>query len=78
MDLVLTELFVGQKQFGHLAHGKNLLVTGHGIGLALISYTALKLSTGKAKEVSALTYILSVIFIVKSVTTVLSGQIRLL
>ena len=38
---------------------------GHGIGLALISYTVLKLCTGKAKEVSALTYILSLIFLVK-------------
>ena len=38
---------------------------GHGIGLALISYTAIKLCTGKAKDVSVLTYILSVIFILK-------------
>ncbi len=38
---------------------------GHGIGLALISYTVIKLCTGKAKEVSVLTYILSVIFIIK-------------
>ena len=38
---------------------------GHGIGLALICYTVIKLLTGKAKEVSVLTYILSVIFIVK-------------
>ncbi len=38
---------------------------GHGIGLALISYTVLKLFTGKGKEVSALTYILSAIFLVK-------------
>ena len=38
---------------------------GHGIGLALISYTVLKLCTGKAKEVSALTYVLSVIFLLK-------------
>ena len=38
---------------------------GHGIGLALISYTVIKLCTGKAKEVSALTYILSLIFLVK-------------
>ena len=38
---------------------------GHGIGLALISYTVLKLCTGKAKDVSALTYILSLIFLVK-------------
>jgi len=38
---------------------------GHGIGLALITYTIMKLCTGKAKEVSILTYILSLIFIVK-------------
>ena len=38
---------------------------GHGIGLALICYTIIKLCTGKAKEVSVLTYILSIIFIVK-------------
>ena len=38
---------------------------GHGIGLALISFTVIKLCTGKAKEVSVLTYVLSAIFIVK-------------
>ena len=38
---------------------------GHGIGLALICYTVIKLCTGKAKEVSVLTYILSIIFLVK-------------
>lgn len=38
---------------------------GHGIGLALITYTIMKIVTGKAKEVSALTYILSAIFLVK-------------
>ncbi len=38
---------------------------GHGIGLALISYTIIKICTGKAKDVSALTYILSVIFLIK-------------
>ena len=38
---------------------------GHGIGLALICYTVIKLCTGKAREVSVLTYILSLIFIVK-------------
>ena len=38
---------------------------GHGIGLALISYTVIKLFTGKAKDVSVLTYILSAIFLVK-------------
>ncbi|MBO4403737.1 MAG: NCS2 family permease [Treponema sp.] len=38
---------------------------GHGIGLALITYTIIKLFTGKFKEVSVLTYILSLIFLVK-------------
>ncbi len=38
---------------------------GHGIGLALITFTIIKLFTGKAKDVSVLTYILSAIFLVK-------------
>ena len=38
---------------------------GHGSGLALISYTLIKVLTGKFKEVSVLTYILSLIFLVK-------------
>lgn len=38
---------------------------GHGIGLALITYSVIKLVTGKAKEVSWLTYVLSLLFIVK-------------
>ena len=38
---------------------------GHGIGLGLISYTVIKLFTGKGKEVSVLTYVLSAIFLVK-------------
>ena len=38
---------------------------GHGIGLALITYTIMKLVTGKAKDVSILTYILSIIFLIK-------------
>ncbi|MBP5417135.1 MAG: NCS2 family permease [Clostridiales bacterium] len=38
---------------------------GHGIGLALITYTVIKLTTGKAKDVTWLTYLLSVIFILK-------------
>ena len=38
---------------------------GHGIGLALISYTVIKVTTGKFKDVSLLTYILSLIFILK-------------
>jgi AGZA family xanthine/uracil permease-like MFS transporter len=38
---------------------------GHAIGLGLISYTVIKVFTGKAKDVSVLTYILSLIFLVK-------------
>lgn len=38
---------------------------GHGIGLGLIAYTVMKVFTGKAKEVSVLTYILSAIFLIK-------------
>ncbi len=38
---------------------------GHGIGLALITYTFIKVFTGKAKDVSALTYVLSAIFLLK-------------
>lgn len=38
---------------------------GHGIGLAMISYTFIKLFSGKAKEVSVLTYVISVLFIIK-------------
>ncbi len=38
---------------------------GHGIGLALISYAVIQICTGKAKSVSALTYVLSAIFLIK-------------
>ena len=38
---------------------------GHGIGLGLIAYTVIMVFTGKAKKVPVLTYILSVIFLVK-------------
>ena len=38
---------------------------GHAIGIGLISYTIMKIFGGKAKEVSTLTYIISVLFIVK-------------
>ncbi len=38
---------------------------GHGIGIALISYSAIKLFTGKGKQVSVLTYVLSVLFLIK-------------
>ena len=38
---------------------------GHGIGLGLIAYTIIKLFGGKAKEVSALTYVISALFLVK-------------
>ncbi len=38
---------------------------GHGIGLAMISYTFIKLFSGKAREVSVLTYVISILFIIK-------------
>ncbi len=38
---------------------------GHGIGLGMISYAAIKLFTGKGKEVSVVTYVISVIFLIK-------------
>jgi AGZA family xanthine/uracil permease-like MFS transporter len=38
---------------------------GHGIGIGLIAYSAIKYTTGKAKEVSPLTLILSLLFLVK-------------
>lgn len=38
---------------------------GHGIGIGLISYTIIKVFSGKAKDVSILTYIISLIFLVK-------------
>lgn len=38
---------------------------GHAIGLGLISYTLIKVFSGKAKEVSVLTYIISLLFLVK-------------
>ncbi len=38
---------------------------GHGIGLGLIAYTVIKVFTGKAKDVSILTYIISLIFLIK-------------
>ena len=37
---------------------------GHAIGLGLISYTVIKVFTGKAKDVSLLTYIISALFLV--------------
>ena len=38
---------------------------GHGIGLALISYTLICVLKGEAKKVSALTYVISAIFLIK-------------
>ena len=38
---------------------------GHAIGIGLISYTIMKIFGGKGKEVSTLTYIISLLFIVK-------------
>lgn len=38
---------------------------GHAIGIGIISYSVIKVCTGKAKEVSALTYVIAAIFFVK-------------
>ena len=38
---------------------------GHAIGLGLISYTFIKVFSGKLKEVSVLTYIISALFLIK-------------
>ncbi|MBQ9189184.1 MAG: NCS2 family permease [Clostridia bacterium] len=38
---------------------------GHGIGLAMISYTVIKVCSGKFKEVSVLTWIISILFAIK-------------
>ncbi len=38
---------------------------GHGIGLAMICYTCIKLFSGKGKEVSVLTYVISALFLIK-------------
>ena len=38
---------------------------GHAIGIGLISYSVIMLFTGRGKEVSALTYVISAIFLVK-------------
>ena len=38
---------------------------GHAIGLGLISYTVIKLFSGKGKEVSVLTYVISALFLIK-------------
>ena len=38
---------------------------GHGIGIGMIAYTIIKVISGKAKEVSVLTYVISVLFLIK-------------
>ena len=38
---------------------------GHAIGIGLITYTVIKVFSGKAKDVSVLTYIISLLFLVK-------------
>ena len=38
---------------------------GHAIGIGLITYTIIKVFTGKARDVSVLTYVLSAIFLIK-------------
>ena len=38
---------------------------GHAIGIGLISYTVIKVFSGKAKDVSVLTYVISALFLIK-------------
>ncbi len=38
---------------------------GHAIGLGLISYTVIKVFSGKARDVSVLTYVISALFLIK-------------
>jgi AGZA family xanthine/uracil permease-like MFS transporter len=38
---------------------------GHGIGLGMIAYTVIKLFTGEAKDISWLTYAISILFVIK-------------
>jgi len=38
---------------------------GHGIGIGMITFTVMKVFTGKAKDVSILTYIISILFLIK-------------
>jgi AGZA family xanthine/uracil permease-like MFS transporter len=38
---------------------------GHAIGLGLIAYTVIKVFSGKGKDVSVLTYVISILFLVK-------------
>lgn len=38
---------------------------GHGIGLGLISYTVIQVFSGKAKQVSIVTYIIALLFLIK-------------
>ena len=38
---------------------------GHGIGLAMISHTVIKVFSGKAREVSVLTYVVAALFLIK-------------
>ena len=38
---------------------------GHAIGLGMISYTVIKLFSGKGREVSVLTYVISMLFLIK-------------
>ena len=38
---------------------------GHGVGLAMIAYTVIKVFSGRAKDVSVLTYVIAALFLVK-------------
>ena len=44
---------------------RRLTPIGHAIGLGLISYTVVKVFSGKAKDVSVLTYVISLLFLIK-------------
>ena len=53
-------------RWNHYAHRyADLRSIGHAIGLGLTSYTVVKLLSGKAKDVSVLTYVISVLFLIK-------------
>ena len=41
---------------------------GHAIGIGMITYTAIKVFDGKFKDVSILTYLISLMFLVKFFT----------
>ena len=58
-------LMIGGLKNVHFDDLSEIVPIGHGIGLGLISYTVIKVFTGKAKDVSIVTYIISALFLVK-------------